>query len=791
MFFTLTLLLILPVAASFYYSAERDMLWLCLSVAALVILLYVLMRIVDRVSSVSGRRVLGFTLMSPLVLFELSRLASFYFQGESFNARFFFHFNWNSITEAGAAYLPVFIAVTVYLMLIAWLCWVGFGKTHHYRQGSLPGQLLLVIVAVFLLEPDLSKLSARQMPVLFQVTESLELDAIDWRDLALNPEALSPTVGPVEPGKNLLLIYLESLESVYTDDGIFPGLTPNLNRLKQSGLDFKQMRQTRGTGWTIAGMVASQCGTPLLYRYGTDGNAVLQTGFLSRAICLGDILKQAGYSQVYLGGASTRFAGKGDFLAAHGYDEVLGNTELADWLDDPSYQSGWGLYDDSLFAIAAEKFAALANAQQPFNLTVLTLDTHHPNGHASASCPPYVSNRNTMLDAVHCTDYLLGQFLQSVSRHSAWDNTLVVLLSDHLAMRNVAQPFYPPDGERLLSFIVLNAGAQEAITVPGTHMDVAPTLLHLMGVQHERHFLAGENLIGLERNVSDNTRFSGERQGVLDTLRYLNQSVLTQRMDDGCVQDARITVRNDAIHIGSLSLPMYSADSAVTADALETRYGVLVIFDAHGKAEYTVTFNLANLSHVLYQYGNEPFLLIAKGEYLPSDLKNQFNQPEWNDGIVALWNNAQGAVAFLGGSPTSESLDIRHPGCSNSLAGIENDAVANVAVAELSTICQIDSASESYVDTDTGMLTLPRVAYENVWYQARLSKAGENRYKLADLFLQDEIIPDPQSDRCHAYFANSELIIPAVQIEDAHYAAKMQLDLMQDDHFRIVEIVKR
>jgi phosphoglycerol transferase len=209
-------------------------------------------------------------------------------------------------------------------------------------------------------------------------------------------------------------------------------------------LSFTNISQTLGTSWTIAGMVASQCGTPLLYNDTIiGGNDIMQNGFFTDVICLGDVLNKAGYVQKYLGGASSRFAGKGNFYKAHHYDEVKGLDELISRLNNKEYKTGWGLYDDSLFKIAAEEYVRLANANKPFNLTLLTLDTHHPNGHPSHSCKAYPYQDNSILDAVHCTDQLLERFINNISRHPSFQNTVVVLISDHLAMRNSAEKFFP------------------------------------------------------------------------------------------------------------------------------------------------------------------------------------------------------------------------------------------------------------------------------------------------------------------------------------------------------------
>jgi phosphoglycerol transferase len=47
----------------------------------------------------------------------------------------------------------------------------------------------------------------------------------------------------------------------------------------------------------------------------------------------------------------------------------------------------WGLYDDMLFIEAEKKLDELeSHPNTPFNLTLLTIDTHGPNGYVSKHC---------------------------------------------------------------------------------------------------------------------------------------------------------------------------------------------------------------------------------------------------------------------------------------------------------------------------------------------------------------------------------------------------------------------
>lgn len=87
--------------------------------------------------------------------------------------------------------------------------------------------------------------------------------------------------------RNLVVLYLESFERTYLDQTIFPGLAPHMVELEPQALSFSNIGQFYGDGWTIAGMVSSQCGVPLALPP-AQGNAMSgMSHFLPGAICLG------------------------------------------------------------------------------------------------------------------------------------------------------------------------------------------------------------------------------------------------------------------------------------------------------------------------------------------------------------------------------------------------------------------------------------------------------------------------------------------------------------------------
>lgn len=336
-------------------------------------------------------------------------------------------------------------------------------------------------------------------PTTLQSTQ-LASDMLAKPDIPLDDELASFELKRAEGAgrKSLVYIYVESLEGIFLKEDVFPGLAPNLAALEQESLHIRGIHQAPLTDWTIAGMVASQCGIPLA-TFKIDRNDFSNIdGFLPGTTCLGEILKQSGYYSVFMGGADVNFAGKGRFYKEHGFDEVIGRHELEAASQQVLPTSKWGIYDDYLLKSAYERFKTLADAEQPFALFLLTLDTHPPVGHKTPSCNGhvYADGVSGILNAVHCTDRLISAFIRQVEQYSG-DDLIVVVASDHLQMRNDIHDFLiARDAQRENLFFARGEGIEpRLIERSATTLDIFPTLLHLLGWEADRVSL-GRNLLG-------------------------------------------------------------------------------------------------------------------------------------------------------------------------------------------------------------------------------------------------------------------------------------------------------
>lgn len=402
--------------------------------------------------------------------------ASLYVQGTGFNAQFFYHLDGETFAIARHAYSLVFFgAWTFWLVLCVGPFLLGW-RRQPWLTGRLRGRMppLAAVAGVVAYAPLLSV-------VAFALSGTDELTATmvpKTGTAAIEPE-------PVRDPKNLVLIFAESLEATYSRADIFGAdFTPRLTALASLGANFDDMREVDNTGSTITGMVGAMCALPLRSPMPWQQvNTVLPNVdvVLPGEACLADVLSAHGYRTVFMGGAPLAFAGKGKFLAAHGFQERYGADDFLPLLKDPDYRSGWGIHDDTLLDFAQRKLDELSGRDTPFALALLTLDTHHPAGLPSGSCPERGREGTDMEFAIRCSDKLLSRFIDDV--RTRYDNIVVALFSDHLAHRNqLFAQLKSQANSRRLRFSVWGEGVEPVrIERRGTHYDVMPTILDYLG----------------------------------------------------------------------------------------------------------------------------------------------------------------------------------------------------------------------------------------------------------------------------------------------------------------------
>jgi hypothetical protein len=421
------------------------------------------------------------------------------FSGAGFTREFFIHMEWRSLVVAWQEYSGQFGRAALLLVLAA-AALAGLARA-GLRTGRLPatGMLLLGLLAIGLARagmPERDLLLAWQQwnqPITteFNAERLAEFEASGLLESHLVPKYDVLAQAPAQP-KNLILLYVESAGFTLADQPQWPGLMPNYAALLQHNrwLDYLWT----SSFITIEGLTNSMCGTLFPYLRGSNSMAEGE-GLAENLACFADVLARAGYHQVYLGGADLSFAGKGEFLSAHGYDDVRG-LEYWQGLGLNQRPQTWGLSDADLFEQSLLELRRLHDEGKPFNLTMLTIGTHLP-GYFYSECAEYPGSDDRFLQAAHCTDQLLGNWLEQLTAQGLLDNTLLVITADHhvFPSPDMRKLFGENVFDRRLPLIVLGDDIPAPVNARGASYDLAPTLLDMLEIEHNASFLLGRSLL--------------------------------------------------------------------------------------------------------------------------------------------------------------------------------------------------------------------------------------------------------------------------------------------------------
>ena len=460
----------------------------------------------------AGRNTWWFTatliVLGLFVVLNITLYASDYFTGDGINDAVLYTLT-NSLTGAGISkyILPGAGLICALIAVFGALGWILRRRSHRpYHFGYSLLALLLALGSV-----DAS-------PAFRQITELVKSqsresspDFTTWYKV--------PAKSIPDPKLNLVYIYGESLERTYFDNAAFPDLTPELGAIKNNSIDYTHTAQLPGTDYTIAGMVASQCGIPLFAPF--EGNAsASMSSFFPQNLCLGDILKNSGYENHFVQGANLRFAGKDVFLKSHGFDHLVGAEELKSQVADPAYRNDWGFYDDTVLDEVWKKYETLSKSGKRFSLFTLTVDTHHPDGFISRACDrkryEIEGKLNQSFSAVTCSQQNIAALIQKIQASPWYKNTVIVVSSDHLAMNNTAWKYLNKQDRNNLFFVLRGDKPQQDVSgLKRNTMDNGATVLDILG---------GDNFIGLGRSS-----LSG--QSLSESFLNMKEKVLSWKPD--------------------------------------------------------------------------------------------------------------------------------------------------------------------------------------------------------------------------------------------------------------------
>lgn len=247
-----------------------------------------------------------------------------------------------------------------------------------------------------------------------------------------------------EEKRNLIYIFLESMETTYADieeGGAFEeGCIPELVQIAQENEDFSGDTEVLNGAkvmpnatWTMAGIFAQTSGIPLIIPI-NGNNMDTQDTFFPTLTVIGDILEDEGYNQVFSMGSDATFGGRKLYSIEHGNYEIKDYCNAIEKGRIPAdYNVWWGYEDKYLFEFAKEDILELANRNEPFNFTMLTVDTHFEDGYVCSDCGTEHGD-NQYANVMSCSSRKIKEFVEWIQQQDFYENTTIVLCGDHLTM---------------------------------------------------------------------------------------------------------------------------------------------------------------------------------------------------------------------------------------------------------------------------------------------------------------------------------------------------------------------
>ncbi len=277
------------------------------------------------------------------------------------------------------------------------------------------------------------------------------------------------------------------------------------------------------------------------------------------------LLKDNGYS-----GAHVFHNYKGDFwnrrtaYPAQGFDTF---TALEDFEEIDPFPMG--ISDKEMFRQSMDR---LKTYEEPFYAFYITVSSHHPYAiplkDREISLDP--ADEETLfglyMQAVNYVDRAIESFVEELKEAGLYENSILVIYGDHYALTNtdaqIAAQVSGMLGRDYTIFDVFNvpciihipgSGVTQTISTAGGHMDLLPTLLHLLGIEKTVNVTFGQNLLTTERGfvceqthlsigsfISDEIFFQKPHNNLLTNYRVYDRSTMKTLSPDEYLEDSTL-----------------------------------------------------------------------------------------------------------------------------------------------------------------------------------------------------------------------------------------------------------
>ncbi len=290
---------------------------------------------------------------------------------------------------------------------------------------------------------------------------------------------------------NIVLISVESLGAEFL--GAFGNqqkITPNLDKITQEGLFFSNLYAT-GTR-TVRGLEAISLSIPP-----TPGNSIIKRPNNANLFSLGYILSKNGYTSSYIYGGYSYFDNMLNFFSNNSYKVIDRNS-----IDkkDIHYENIWGVADEDLFTLSLNTLDTnyKNNSKKPFFAHIMTTSNHRPFTYPENRID--IPSKTSREGAVKYTDWAIGDFIKRSKAKPWFENTLFIIVADHTSSGRGKVDL--PIDKFHIPLIMYSPKYIAAKNIPtlASQIDIAPTLLALIGINNYKSKFFGQDIFTQDLN---------------------------------------------------------------------------------------------------------------------------------------------------------------------------------------------------------------------------------------------------------------------------------------------------
>ncbi|PUA27012.1 MAG: sulfatase [Cellvibrio sp. 79] len=310
------------------------------------------------------------------------------------------------------------------------------------------------------------------------INEMLQL-SLDWPWLKKytfeNPEY--PTLHQQEAAikrerpLNLVIVLQESMGATFVKSLGGVAVTPELEKLAGEGMWFERLyatgtRSVRGIEAVVAGYLPTPAQSVVKLSKSQNNFATLAS-----------VLKTAGYRTQFIYGGEAHFDNMRGFFTSNGFEDIVDIKKIR----NPVFVGSWGASDEDLFNTAQYELDELHKTGKPFFSLIFTSSNHEPFEFPDNRIELFERPKNTANNAVKYADWAMGKFFEQAKQSSYWQDTVFLVIADH-DNRVYGNNLIPVEKFQIPGLILGADISPTTVTTLSSQIDLAPTLLSLMGV---------------------------------------------------------------------------------------------------------------------------------------------------------------------------------------------------------------------------------------------------------------------------------------------------------------------